>query len=121
AYPVSGFNQPQIQLRRPLPAFGSLPVLQSSGSSIYHALIGRLQRRFGAGFSLLASYTYGNAIDDSTGGNVVQDARNSRMDPAVPISTRGSAASSHPELNSAWIQPASTERNRMSSLSGSTP
>ena len=80
AYLVPGFNQPEVQPRRPLPAFGSVPVLQSSGNSIYHALIGRLQRRFGAGLSFLASYTYGHAIDDSTGGNVAQDARNLKMD-----------------------------------------
>src|SRR6059036_1387308 len=80
AYPVPGFKQPEVQPRRPLPAFGSVPVLQSSGNSIYHALIGRLQRRFGAGLSFLASYTYGHAIDDSTGGNVAQDARNLKMD-----------------------------------------
>src|SRR5881396_2990247 len=80
AYPVPGFNQPEVQPRRPLPAFGSVPVLQGSGSSIYHALFGRLQRRFGTGLSFLVSYTYGHAIDDSTGGNVAQDARNLKMD-----------------------------------------
>src|SRR5207249_2241819 len=62
------------------PSIGSVPVLQGSGSSIYHALFGRLQRRFGAGLSFLASYTYGHAIDDSNGGNVAQDARNLKMD-----------------------------------------
>ncbi len=80
AYPVPGFIQPEVQPRRPLPAFGSVPVLQSSGSSIDHGLLGRLQRRFGAGLSFLVSYTYGHAIDDSTGGNVAQDARNLKMD-----------------------------------------
>ena len=80
AYPVPGFIQPEVQPRRPLPAFGSVPILQSSGSSIYHGLLARLQRRFGAGLSFLVSYTYGHAIDDSTGGNVAQDARNLQMD-----------------------------------------
>ena len=80
AYPVPGFVQPELQPRRPLPAFGSVPVLQSSASSIYHGLLGRVQRRFGAGLSFLASYTYGHAIDDSTAGNVAQDARNLKAD-----------------------------------------
>src|SRR5437899_3289555 len=51
-----------------------------SDVTIDHALFGRLQRRFGAGLSFLASYTYGHAIDDSNGGNVAQDARNLKMD-----------------------------------------
>ena len=80
AFPVSGFTQPPVQPRRPLPAYGEVPLLQSSGSSIYHGLLGRLERRFSGGLSLLASYTYGHAIDDSTGTNVTQDARNLRAD-----------------------------------------
>ncbi len=80
AFPVPGFSPPDLQKRRPLPEYGAIPVLQSSGNSIYHGLLGRVQRRFSAGLSLLASYTYGHAIDDSTGGNVAQDARNLKAD-----------------------------------------
>jgi hypothetical protein len=82
AFPVPGFTQPSVQSRRPFPAFGAIPLLQSSGNSIYHGLLGRLERRLSSGVSLLASYTYGHAIDDSTGGNVTQDARNLRADRA---------------------------------------
>ncbi|PYS03248.1 MAG: hypothetical protein DMG16_06250, partial [Acidobacteria bacterium] len=80
AYPVPGFIQPEVQPRRPLPGFGAVPVLQGSGNSIYHGLLGRFEQRFGAGLSFLAAYTYGHAIDDSTGGNVAQDARRLQMD-----------------------------------------
>jgi outer membrane receptor protein involved in Fe transport len=80
AFPVPGLTQPAVQPRRPFPAFGAIPLLQSSGNSIYHALLGRLERRFSGGLSFLASYTFGHAIDDSTGGNVSQDARNLRAD-----------------------------------------
>src|SRR5881628_511215 len=80
AYPVPGFIQPEVQPRRPLPAFGAVPVLQGSGSSIDHGLLGRFEQRFGAGLSFLVAYTYGHAIDDSTGGNVAQDARRLQMD-----------------------------------------
>jgi hypothetical protein len=80
AFPVAGLNQPTVQPRRPLPNFGAVPVLQSSGSSIYHGLLGRVERRLSVGLSFLASYTFGHAIDDSTGGNVSQDARNLRAD-----------------------------------------
>jgi Carboxypeptidase regulatory-like domain len=82
AFPVVGFTQPAVQQRRPLPSFGTIPLLESSGSSIYHGLLGRLERRFSGGLSLLASYTYGHAIDDSTGGNVTQDARDLHADRA---------------------------------------
>jgi len=80
AFPVAGLIQPPVEDRRPLPEFGAVPVLQGSGSSIYHGLLSRLERRFSGGLSFLASYTYGHAIDDSTGGNVSQDARNLRAD-----------------------------------------
>jgi len=82
AFPVPGFTQPSVQSRRPFSGFGSIPLLQSSGNSIYHGLLGRFERRFSNGISLLASYTYGHAIDDSTGGNVSQDARNLHADRA---------------------------------------
>jgi hypothetical protein len=80
AFPVAGLTQPPVQARRPRPEYGAVPVLQSSGSSIYHGLLGRIQHRFSSGVSLLTSYTYGHAIDDSTGGNVAQDARNLKAD-----------------------------------------
>jgi hypothetical protein len=80
AFPVPGVNQPPVQPRRPLPGYGAVPVLESSGSSIYHGLLGRVQRRFAGGLSLLSSYTYSHAIDDSSGGNVAQDARNLKAD-----------------------------------------
>jgi hypothetical protein len=80
AFPVEGLTQPAVPARRPLPAFGAIPLLQSSGNSIYHGLLSRFERRFSGGLSFLASYTFGHAIDDSTGGNVTQDARNLRAD-----------------------------------------
>ncbi|MBI4474765.1 MAG: TonB-dependent receptor [Acidobacteria bacterium] len=80
AFPEAGPTPPPVQSRRPIPNYGAVPVLQSSGSSIYHGLLGRLQRRLTSGLSFLASYTYGHAIDDSTGGNVAQDSRNLKAD-----------------------------------------
>src|SRR6185369_2087135 len=80
AFPVPGLTQPPVQPRRPIAGYGAVPLLQSSGSSIYHGLLGRFERRLSSGFSFLVSYTYGHAIDDSTGGNVSQDARNLRAD-----------------------------------------
>lgn len=68
-----------VQSRRPLPQYGSLEILQSSGSSIYHALVARAERRFSGGLSFLVSYTYGHAIDDGSALGAIaigQDARN---------------------------------------------
>jgi hypothetical protein len=80
AFPVVGLSQPPIQPRRPFPGYGAIPLLESSGNSIYHGLLARLEKRFSSGLSLLASYTYSHAIDDSTGTNVTQDARNLKAD-----------------------------------------
>src|SRR6185436_7269165 len=80
ALPVRGSLQPPVQPRRTLPAFGAIPLLESSGNSIYHALLARAERRFSGGLSFLASYTFGHAIDDSTGRNVTQDNRNLQAD-----------------------------------------
>ena len=80
AFPFPGLTQPPVQPRRPLPDYGAVNVLQSSGSSIYHGLLSRIQRRFSNGLSFLASYTYSHSIDDSSGGNVAQDARNLKAD-----------------------------------------
>jgi hypothetical protein len=80
AFPVPGLSQPPVQARRPFSDYGAIPLLQSSGNSTYHGLLTRFERRFSGGLSFLASYTLGHAIDDSTGGNVTQDARNLRAD-----------------------------------------
>jgi hypothetical protein len=80
AFPVPGLTQSPVQPRRPWPGFGAVPQLQSSGNSIYHGLLSRFERRFSGGLSFLSAYTFGHAIDDSTGGNVTQDSRNLRAD-----------------------------------------
>lgn len=38
---------------------------ENGGSSTFHGLIGKLERRFSSGLSFLASYTFSKAIDDS--------------------------------------------------------
>jgi hypothetical protein len=69
AFPGAG----SVQSRRPLQAYGSVNVWQPSGNSIYHGMIGRLERRLSDGLSLLTSYTWAHAIDDNAS---PQDARN---------------------------------------------
>ncbi|MEJ2112109.1 MAG: hypothetical protein P8Z37_19840, partial [Acidobacteriota bacterium] len=51
---------------RPNPQFSDIIFLESHGSSTYHSFQARLQQRLQAGFSALASYTYGKSLDTSS-------------------------------------------------------
>ncbi len=48
------------------PRFVQLPVMETSGNSVYHGLTATLHKRFGSRYALDASYTLGKAIDDTT-------------------------------------------------------
>jgi hypothetical protein len=61
----------------PIPYLGTFGYTQSSGSSIYHALQFKVERRFSQGLSLLASYTYSKSIDTSSG--PFSDSRNANF------------------------------------------
>ena len=62
-----------------------------NGNSIYHALVTRLEKRFSAGFTLLASYTFSKVIGDGCGNSAsgdttgcgFQDIRNLRPERSV--------------------------------------
>ena len=57
------------QLLRPYPQFtGFAAVGSTSGSSIYHSLQMRVEKRFAHGFNALVSYTNGKLIDDGSPG-----------------------------------------------------
>ncbi|MBI3682454.1 MAG: hypothetical protein HY235_18905 [Acidobacteria bacterium] len=61
-------NQPgpgagAVQPRRPYPALGGIQWTTPAGSSTYHSLQTRIERRYRNGVSLLASYTFSRAID----------------------------------------------------------
>jgi hypothetical protein len=77
AFPGSG----NINARRPYQGHGNIVEYAPLGDSSYHALLGKLERRFSKGFALLASYTYGHSIDNGrsegdTNDPAPQDARN---------------------------------------------
>jgi len=77
AFPGTG----NINARRPYQGYGNIFEYAPFGNSSYHALLGKLERRFSKGFSLLASYTYGHSIDNGKIENDLndpapQDARN---------------------------------------------
>ncbi len=62
------YNQPPtgpgpIQERRPYPAFGSIELNSNFGTSAYHGLQIKGEKRYTDGLALLASYTWSKAID----------------------------------------------------------
>lgn len=77
AFPGTG----DVNRRRPYQGFSNIQVYSPLVNSNYHALLGKLERRFARGSTMLASYTYGHSIDDGKNTNdqndpAPQDARN---------------------------------------------
>jgi hypothetical protein len=52
-----------IQVRRPYPAWGVLDYKIWGGSSTYHSLQAKFERRFSSGYSFLASYAWSKCLD----------------------------------------------------------
>ena len=69
AFPGTG----DVNARRPYKGYSTINYYAPLVNSSYNALLGKLERRFGAGFTLLASYTYGHSIDDGKSGNDQND------------------------------------------------
>ena len=55
-----------IQPRRPYPTFGSIEINEPTGRSIYHGWQTKIEKRYSAGLSLVASYTWSKAIDNNS-------------------------------------------------------
>ncbi|MBI4470976.1 MAG: TonB-dependent receptor [Acidobacteria bacterium] len=56
---------PDVNLRRPFPTFASISYQSAFAHATYHSLQMKLERRFTKGLSLLSSYTFSHAIDNS--------------------------------------------------------
>jgi hypothetical protein len=61
-------NQPPpgagaVNDRRPFRGFGQVRAIEPFSNSNYHGMNARLERRFSSGFTVLAAYTWGHAID----------------------------------------------------------
>jgi hypothetical protein len=73
--PTSQISLPTVsrrQLLLPYPQYLQVSSESPSlGSSIYHSMQAKVQKRFSNGFSLLASYTLGKNITNATGAGVV--------------------------------------------------
>jgi Carboxypeptidase regulatory-like domain/TonB dependent receptor len=57
-----------VNPRRPFPTFGAINLFAGFGHSSYHSLQMKLERRFRNGFSLLSSYTWSHALDNTQDG-----------------------------------------------------
>lgn len=82
-----GINDPvpgpgPIAPRRAFPGFANINAQSASGSSIYHSLQARAQKRYSHGLTLLASYTWSKVLADvfGLGGSRAQDFHNRRIE-----------------------------------------
>ena len=73
--------------RRLFPSFAAIETLSAFAHSTYHALQTKVERRFHSGFSLLSSYTWSHAIDNSTDVENV-GAGNGPIFPQDPFNTK---------------------------------
>jgi len=58
-----------IDARRPIRGVAGVFLYAPLFNSSYHALLGKVERRFSKGFSVLASYTWGHSIDGGASNN----------------------------------------------------
>ena len=82
-YPIPGPGN--VSDRRVFPQFSGGDNYTNSGSSSYNALQVKLEKRYSAGLSLLAAYSYSKLIDSGNidSNNSVQDPRNLALDRGV--------------------------------------
>ncbi len=60
-----GPTVPSIASRRPFQGFDNILVTKSIGSSTYHSLQTKVERRVGSGLTLLGSYTWSHSLSDA--------------------------------------------------------
>jgi hypothetical protein len=85
--PGTGAPQP----RRLFSTFGAINIYGPFAHASYHSLQAKLERRFAGGFSLLSSYTWSHAIDNSTDG---EDTGNGAIIPQDSLNTAAEKSSS---------------------------
>jgi Carboxypeptidase regulatory-like domain len=73
----SGPNPLFVPTARPIP-FGPVNAQESTSSSVFHGLNLNLTKRFSNNFQLLASYSFGKTIDDSTDLQTLLQPQNNR-------------------------------------------
>ena len=80
---VRNINQP-VNGVRPYAGFAAINMYEQAGSSNFHSMQARAERRFAQGFSFISSYMWGHAIDDrpGQGGGRAQNNYNMRAERA---------------------------------------
>ncbi|MGE0131550.1 MAG: carboxypeptidase regulatory-like domain-containing protein [Blastocatellales bacterium] len=95
--PVPGAGA--VNPRRPFPTFGAINLFTGFGHSSYHSLQAKVERRFRSGFSLLSSYTWSHALDNT------QDSEDTTV-PTIPqnqFNTDAEKASSGYDLRHRFV------------------
>ena len=83
-------NPRQLNGVRLYPSLGQRWVRTSQGNSAYHALQSRVERRFGRGFQLTASYTWSRSLDSTSEGvNYLNTQNTNNQMTSIPISQGG--------------------------------
>ena len=94
AYPGPGAIPP----RRPYPQYSSISSWEPIGISTYHALQLSAEKRFSAGLSFLAAYTFSKALDEGGGGNSASaESRNNVQNPRNVKAEYGLADFNYPQ------------------------
>ncbi len=70
---LAGANTSRAQLLRPYPQFTSVAVTNNDGYSNYHSLQTRLEKRFGAGYTVMGAYTWSKFMEGTGYLNDVDD------------------------------------------------
>ena len=79
--------------RRLFPRFATIDTLSAFAHATYHSLQAKVERRFQSGFSLLSSYTWSHAIDNSTDDENIGNG-NGPIRPQDPFNTNAEKATS---------------------------
>jgi Carboxypeptidase regulatory-like domain len=107
------YNPRLLSGQRLYPNLGSRSARASEGNSSYQALQARLDRRFGGGFQLTASYTWSKYLDSTSEGVGTMGSQNpdKQNRTSVPVSM-GGLASREPPLRWETVRTATTMDSR---------
>jgi hypothetical protein len=98
--PVPGAGA--VNPRRPFPTFGAINLFTGFGHSSYHSFQAKVERRFRRGFSLLSSYTWSHALDNTQD---FEDATTSQL-PQNQFNTNAEKGDSTYDLRHRWVNSA---------------
>lgn len=92
-----------LQARRPIQNFGFIQTAFGAGFLNYHALQGKIEKRFSEGLYLLNSFTWSKAIDNASGHLETGNGDNSRVNIADLRNERGLGGYDQPFNNTTTV------------------